>query len=252
MFIKKLFLQTISYSTFVLPMRKIILLPFFAFAILTISAQSNRKLLIGGTFSPDYSFRILTTSDTSSYALMKNKNSQDRAFLGFTSGVVFQKKLLGIFGFETGLNYSRKGEQTSRDTINPMGGIAFGRLNEVSLYNFLCIPLKLRLHFTRSKSSLFVTAGVTTNYLLDAFVESAMTSKGQTSTFKTEINKNLYHVLLFNTMFSVGADFQLMKRCFLRVETNFSKSINSFRTDNLNSYLYSGGLNIGLLFGSKK
>ncbi len=239
---------------FVPQMKKIIILPFLAFAICISNAQSNRKLLIGGTFSPDYTFRILASasSDSLTKALLKSKNGQDKAYVGFTSGVVMQRKLLGIFGFETGLNYSRKGEQTSRDTINPVAGIAFGRLNEVSLYNFLCIPLKLRLLFTQSKSSVFVTAGVTTNYLLDAFKESAVTSKGQTSTFKTKMDKELYQVLLFNTVFSVGADFQLMKRCFLRVETNFSKSINSFRTDNLKSYLYSGGLNIGLLFGSKE
>ena len=73
----------------------------------TTETASTEKLLIGLTFSPDYCYRTLT-----GFALVvNNRNETEIPKYGFTAGLAMTYKLKNRLLFETGLQFSDKGEK---------------------------------------------------------------------------------------------------------------------------------------------
>ena len=74
------------------------------------------KSAIGFTFSPDYAYRSLLTTDSANKLVKEISANPQNAIMGFTSGLSYRFNLLGTIGIETGINYTRKG--WSSDSVN--------------------------------------------------------------------------------------------------------------------------------------
>lgn len=210
-------------------------------------AQSNGKLAVSFFVSPDWSYRTLQGIDPLSQAVSEVKNNYENAMLTYTSGMMVSRKLFGVMAFETGLNYNKRGFVFDSSSI-------FGNysLSTTYIYNYLQVPVRLKLFIPSGKWNFYITGGVSGMMLLDALKNSVETKNGIPSVAQDKLKNEALKQFNYNMLFGVGLDYQLLKRLFLKVEPTFSKTLESIRKDNLQTYLYSTGLNVGFLVVLKK
>jgi hypothetical protein len=211
-----------------------------------VNAQSNCKFGVGLHFSPDFTFNNFENSDSLHNSWVKLKNQREKAILGYTSGISIQGKLAGILSFESGLNYSKKATETQFDsTINGVPST----LDEQSIYNYLQVPLKLKFHFASGKTTIYLTAGTSAMFLLDAAKNTSIAGGVPT---KTDLKASAIKQFSSSVLLSIGFDFQLAKRVFFRVEPNVARTLDSIKKEGVSNILASAGLNMGLFFVGRK
>lgn len=229
-------------------MKKVVL--FIVYIIFNIStkAQSNGKLALTLFVSPDYSYRSLLSSDSLTNVISNARNNQENAIITYTAGASLSRKVFGIVAIETGLNYNKRGYVF--DSSATAGNYS---LNQTYIYNYLQIPVKLKIFIPHIKRyNIYITGGVSGMMLLDAVKNSIETKNGLPTVSNEKLKNDVVKKFNYNVLFGLGLDYRVTKRFFLKVEPSFSKTMDSIRKEKINTFLYSGGINLGLLFILKK
>jgi hypothetical protein len=229
-------------------MKKVVLLLLYISSIITLKAQSNEKLGLALYFSPDYSYRSLLSNDSLSKAVSVARDNQETAIFTYTAGASLSRKIFGIIAIETGLNYNKRGYVF--DSSATAGNYS---LNQTYIYNYLQIPVKLKIFIPHIKRyNLYITGGISGMMLLDALKNSIETKNGLPTVSNEKLKEDVVKKFNYNILFGLGLDYRITKRFFLKIEPSYSKTMESIRKEKINTFLYSGGINLGLLFILKK
>lgn len=224
---------------------------------------STKKLYIGVSFSPDYSYRRLHLSDDD-YSFVDLRNKAESPRFGFTTGIVISYQTSNRFVLESGIQFSDKGDKhemviddfisfddfgniiTGRDINNPL--IPEKHTSKYHYY-FLGIPLKMNYYFLKKKNvGLFVSAGVSADY----FINDKTTTKLE---FKDRIEKNstTHDSTDFNKvniigLVGFGIDYKVTNRIKFQLEPVFRYSFTPLVNAPLKEYLYSFGVDFTVFF----
>ncbi|MDZ4757695.1 MAG: outer membrane beta-barrel protein [Bacteroidota bacterium] len=204
------------------------------------------KSAIGITFSPDYAYRSLLTTDSASKIIKEIQRNPQNGIMGFTSGLDYRFKLFGLVNIETGLNYTRKG--WSSDSVNSKFVIT-----NLFNYNYVVVPVKIRINLPAGRRRLFyINAGVSGGVLLGA--AKTVTTSYFTGTFKTDktaIKSDVSNKIYYSMVFGFGLDYRMVSNLYFKIEPNFQRTMSEYSKETLSSFLNSGGVNLGLLWGLK-
>jgi hypothetical protein len=210
---------------------------------------------LGLSFSPDYCYRTLR-HDGNGYnaSLVKINDSLSIPKFGFTTGlnivIVINKK----FSVESGLLYSNKGYKTKTlsnpeglydnfpDEINPV------KLRDIGHFIYLDFPVKLNYFILNQKLGIYSTAGISPNLFLSRKVIRKVEFRdGKSDQFNHSSEYDLSTINL-TMIIGVGFKYDLSEKIYLRTEPVFRRSITPIKDFPIKTYLYSFGLNTGILF----
>ena len=233
----------------------LILLSIFVFAQ-SVEKNPAKKFSVGVSFSPDYSYRKLYSSDNDSFIDLRNETESPR--FGFTTGIVTSYQISNRFVLESGILFSDKGDKYGfvlDDIILP--GDPFNNRNDLSIpekhtskyhYYFLGIPLKMNYYFFRKDVGLFMSMGVSVDYLLDAKYRSKSEFKDRTEKNVKPLNNEDFNKVNTVGLAGFGIDYKITRRLKFQVEPIFRYSFTPLVNAPLKGYLYSFGVDFTVFF----
>jgi outer membrane protein with beta-barrel domain len=227
-------------------------------ASLTAQGQDTKptqKILIGFSFSPDYSSRTLKNNDgsTSSDLVIKSRNDIEVAKFGYTTGLNVCFNFSQLVGFETGIQFSNKGYKTkSQDLIYfPPSPSSPTKAKTTYSYQYIGIPLKVKFSFGKSKVRFLSSIGFMTNLLLNVKQTNNFEySNGKTEN-KTQSSTSGFKKFDISPMISVGIDYKLNNKVHLVAEPTFRYGVIKTKDAPVTEKLWNAGLNIGFYYALK-
>ena len=225
---------------------------------LTVQGQDKnptQKILIGFSFSPDYSSRTLKNNDgsPSSDLVIKSRNDNEVAKFGFTTGLNVCFNFSHLVGFETGVQFSSKGYKTkSQDlTYFPPNPSLPTKAQTNYAYQYIGIPLKAKFSFGKSKVRFLSSIGLMTNFLLNV----KQTTKSEYSNGKTEKKSQSstsgFKKVDISPLISVGVDYRLNNKIHLVAEPTFRYGVIKTKDAPVTEHLWNVGLNVGFYYALK-
>lgn len=203
------------------------------------------KSAIGFTFSPDYAYRSLLSTDSANKLFKEIQTTPQNAIIGFTSGLSYRFNLLGTIGIETGINYTRKG--WSADSVNSQSVIT-----NLFNYNYAVVPIKMRINLPSGRRLVYINAGVIGGVLLDAAkTVSTAYFTGTLNSNQTTIESVVSNKIYYSMVFGIGLDYRLISNLYFKIEPNFQRTMSEYSKETVKAFLNSGGINLGLLWGLK-
>ena len=195
-----------------------------------------KKINLGITFSPDYSFRTIKT-EASNQWIKDSYDTLEVAKFGYTTGLNLVFKFNKNFSLAIGFLVSDKGEKTKK-WLTPIPPA----INYNSHYYYLDIPIKANYVLINKKMKLYVSAGISTNILES---HKIVILDGINETKKTFINNTQLSKINFAMLAGFGIDCPITNKWYFKVEPIYRRSIGPIADAPLKKYLYSLGLNFG-------
>ncbi len=218
---------------------------------LSVIAQDNRKhkILIGYSFSSDYSYRTLSCNDGSSSGsvVIKSRNDIEVAKFGYATGFNILFNTTQLLGIETGIQFSNKGYRTKDMDLNyaiPEPGSPI-KAKIIYSYQYIGIPVKARFSFGKEKVRFTSSVGFVTNFLLQVRQVNNYEYAGG----KNEKKHNTlsgYKTVDISPIVSVGIDYKLNNKTHLLAEPTFRYGILKTMEAPVKENLWSAGLNVGI------
>jgi hypothetical protein len=162
---------------------KLSVIPLIFFVFLSFSAKSqteepkSKKFSFGVNFSPDYSYRSLHSNNPEYDIAMNQLNDWEVPAFGFTTGFSVRYLANEKFEFETGIQFSDKTynfDVNKEDYVTPNNGLNQpddpaipDRSVTKNHFYYLGVPIKLNYYFLQKRIRMYVSAGVSTDFLLD-------------------------------------------------------------------------------------
>jgi hypothetical protein len=225
----------------------IIFLPFTLFSE-TGDSVKTKKLQIGITYSPDYSYRKLK-SDASGKLIADLRDTMEIGKYGYTTGINFVYLINKKISIASGLLLSDKGERTKKYILlNPATGVLPVNNTFIYHYMYLDIPVKANYYILTEKLKLFVTAGVSANFFLTQKTTSILGYNSRSSEKKTSTVESDFLKINFAYTVGFGIDYPISNKFIFKLEPIYQRSITSVINAPVKSYLYSVGLNVGLYY----
>ena len=209
-------------------------------------AQPIKKIMIGLSFSPEYSYRFL--SGNSEYAWLRDlRNELEIPKFGYTFGFHFSWRIKKKLFFEAAACFSNKGEQTKKaeliyDDPDPEAPV---KLFKRYTYGFLEIPVKLEYQFSDSVS-IFSFLGLALDMPTLEKVKTFYIYDNGNETHDSYYTTHTNSVIGVSAVAGIGYFIDLGKRFHLKVEPFFKCSVTPAVRQHVNEYFYSFGLNTGL------
>ena len=227
-------------------------------ALLTVQGQDTKpaqKILIGFSFSPDYSSRTLKNNDgsPSSDLVINSRNDNEVAKFGYTTGLNFCFNFSQLVGFETGIQFSNKGYKTKiQDLIYfPPSPSSPTKSKTTFAYQYIGIPLKAKFSFGKSKVHFISSIGFMTNLLLNVKqTNNFKYSNGKTEK-KTQSTTSGFKKVDISPIISVGLDYKLNNKIHLLAEPTFRYEIIKTKDAPVSENLWNVGLNAGFYYALK-
>ena len=232
-------------------MKKIILLlllvvPFSVFSFNSDSLRT-KKIQIGVTFSPDFCFRKLKATTDSKW-IADGRDSLEIPKFGYTAGISLEYKVNTKLFLSSGILFSDCGEKTKEYSVD---NVTFGQ--EATKYSFkyhyyyLNIPVKANYFIVNRKIKFYLTAGLSANIFL--YQKTTFLTHHQNSDKKASTKSNNgFAPLNFSALIGCGINYPISPKTKLLIEPIYRRSINSIIDAPVKSYLYSIGMNVGILF----
>jgi Outer membrane protein beta-barrel domain len=225
----------------------IIFLPFTLFSE-TGDSVKTKKLQIGITYSPDYSYRKLK-SDASGKLIADMRDTMEIGKYGFTTGVNIVYLITKKISIASGLLLSDKGERTKKYALgNAASGVLPVNNRFIYHYMYLDIPIKANYYILTGKLKLFVTAGMSANIFLTQKTTSILDYNSRSSEKKTSTVESDFSKINLAYTAGLGIDYPISTKMNFKLEPVYRRSITSVINAPVKSYLYSVGLNVGLYY----
>ena len=211
---------------------------------------SSREFSLGLTFSPDYCYRALN-SESSGQWIADIRDSTEIPKFGFTTGLSLLFKPWNRISFETGIQFSDKGEKTITIELIPLEPDPALPTTQVRInhhYYYLDIPIKVNYMVLKRKVKLFVSAGFSTNIYL--YQQSKLSFVGSDVTNTSSGSGDLSR---FNVAILIGGGiiYDISKRLIFRLEPIYRRSVTPIADAPIKQYQYSIGANFGLYYKLK-
>jgi hypothetical protein len=243
---------------------KLSVIPLIFFVFLSFSAKSqteepkSKKFSFGVNFSPDYSYRSLHSNNPDYDFAMNQLNDWEVPAFGFTTGLSVRYLANEKFEFETGIQFSDKTynfDVNKEDYVTPNNGL--NQTDDPAIpdrsvtknhFYYLGVPIKLNYYFLQKRIRMYVSAGVSTDFLLDDKSMSFMKFSDGTELYKNFENDYDYNKISLSGLAGFGAETKLSQRFGIRVEPVFRYSFTPLLDEFLKVKLYSAGLNLELFY----
>lgn len=237
---------------------KLLLILVTTLAALKVQGQDKnptQKILIGFSFSPDYSSRRLKNNDgsTSGDLVIKNKNNIEVAKFGYTTGLNVCFNFSKLAGFETGIQFSNKGFKTKNQDLTyfpPNPGLP-SKSKTVYAYQYIGIPLKARFSFGKNKVRFLSSIGFMTNFLLNVKQTSYYEYANGKKEKKSQSAKSGFKTVDISPMISVGIDYKLNNKIHLLAEPAFRYGVVKTKDAPVTETLWNAGVNVGFYYALK-
>ena len=213
------------------------------------NSKSPHKILIGFSFSPDYSYRTLNQNSGENSPVIDIRNNIEVAKAGFTAGVLVRFQISSLIDLETGVQFANKGYQTkNRELVyeEPAGPNDPTKACLKYVYQYIGIPLKVNFSFGNGRARFVTGAGITTNFLLGArnivhleYASGKKESRSQTTTVD-------FRKIDLSPMISAGLDYRLCRNTRFIVEPTFRYGLLNTMDAPVPEHLWSAGLNLAI------
>ncbi len=212
------------------------------------STPKERKIALGLSFSPDYSYRSLKGISANGKAIAELRNNTELPVFAFTSGVKLSTLLKKRFTFETGILFSQKGyKQKPQELISQIYDPAIAKSFAYQItYSGIDVPIKLNFYPVKTtKGGLFISAGIANNLIMSNKV--TYTSEYYNAPSQTVKDIKMGLLYMPSLLLSVGYQQQLSERLFLKAEPSYRRALLDLNGSTLiKTYLYSMGLDVSL------
>ena len=217
--------------------------------------DTHKQVQIGVNISTDYDFRTLKNNDgsASSGLVIRNRNGIETGKAGYTAGVNVCVYLGGLFGLETGVQYSNKGYQTKNQDLVFAQPDPSLPVREKFVYNFhyIGIPVKINLRLGEGRIQFIPGAGFSADIFVKATVKNIKEYSSGKREQKTENSTYNYTSINISPVISLGVNYFLNDKMSIRVEPTYRYGILKIIEARVTEYLWNAGLNIGFYFGLK-
>lgn len=217
----------------------------------------HKKLYVGAFLSPDCSYRVLPNNTGTAATVSHVRDLIEIPRFAYTLGLDFLYQPFKRIALSLGIQYSLKGEQTkntvySYGTVQPRRGfqsIPFPT-NGYFIYNdnYIDIPISANFSFkSKTKTSFFIMAGISTNIFLSEKVVSEQTYSTGNKVISSKNGSSGYYKI--NSQLQLGCGFDInIKKNKLRIYPIGRISILPVNSGPVNGYFYSIGLGVSYLF----
>lgn len=216
-----------------------------------VKTTDSKSFWLGVSFSPDYCFRYLK-GDASSQSTIHFRDSMEYAKFGFTTGLIIIYDLNQKIKIETGLLFSDKGERSKkyRNIISTGPPDQPYPINVyfINHYQYIDIPVKITYNIIGSKSTIFISSGISSNLFFKD------RSKGFMEMSDGSIRKRGGDSLIgvkqlnFSLLAGIGLDYNIKNRFKIRIEPIYRYSFTPSNNKQPKSFLYSFGTNLGIFY----
>jgi len=208
---------------------------------------NSKKLYLGLTVSPDYSYR----NASNNYYF-----TEETAKLGYTIGISSRLNITKKVSIESGLLLSNKGYKnnfsglTFGDITDPRNGFGTAPQNLPSeiefIYNYyyIDIPLKAVFTFGQRKIHFFAAAGITPNILIKATEKNITTYQNGDTDNDTQDAPFNYKKFNLSPIISIGVS-RNTDKSILKIEPYYSYGLFKIIDAPSTAYLWSYGINVG-------
>ncbi len=243
---------------------KFSVIPLIFFVFLSFSAKSQteepkpKKFSFGVNFSPDYSYRSLHSNNPDFDLAMNQLNDWEVPAFGFTTGLSVRYLAKEKFEFESGIQFSDKTYNfdvnkdnyvTPNDGLNQPDDPAIPERSITSYhYYYLGVPIILNYYFLQKRIRMYVSVGVSTDFLLDDKSKTFMKFSDGTELYKNFENDYDYNKISLKGLAGFGAEFKMYQRFGIRVEPVFRYSFTPLLDELMKINLYSAGLNVIIFY----
>lgn len=218
--------------------------------------KSLQKIFIGYNFSPDYNFRTLKKVNGISIdeIILQERNNNEVAKFGFTTGVNICIYLSQTIQLETGVQFSNKGYKTHKLDLYyiPENPSLPDKVKIIYSYQYIGIPLKARFSFEKNKVCFTSRIGFSANFLLGAKHSATYKYSDGKSEKKTETSNNDFRKLDISPEISIGIGYKLTNKIHLFAEPAFRYGILKTNKTTIKENLWNVGLNTGIYYVIKK
>jgi hypothetical protein len=222
----------------------------FTSALHAQSPEPTRRFSIGVMASPDLAYRTLVNRDGSrnSDIVIDIRNKSEIPRPSFTAGLSVLYRLSARWGFESGLQYSNKGEQ-NKETEFIYGTLATSG-KYWHEYHYFEVPLLANFAPGSRRLRFIATAGLVPQFYLGANSHSCL-KYADGSKQHRNIEQNIDATpLTVAAAIGAGIDWQVSRHFSLRVQPTFRHGlVPEIVERRFKEYLWSAGLKTAVFFG---
>ncbi len=250
-----------------------ILLFAFAFAADTTQAKKFSRWYAGVSFTPGVSYRLLThnyyeagepppghTNEGVQKFIIDYRNKGERPGLSLALGFKAGVKVARFLSVETGLNYERVGYWSKIENLmfgSQWNGSSYDTtysnysIKLFDHYHYADIPVALSFSLGKGKLQAVINTGANFSFLIVKTHSSRSNLPGHTN-YTEQVDKTKFNHFNISPFLGIGIEYHIYELMILRVmpvaQMQAMKNIDTPITE----YLYSGGINMCLLFNLQK
>jgi hypothetical protein len=214
----------------------------------------NKKFSFGINFSPDYSYRRLHLNNPDYDFISNQLNDWEIPAFGYTTGFSIRYLFFKRFEIESGLQFSDKtyNFEINKDDFEIPDNVIYQpddpAIPEKSItknhFYYLGVPIKMNYYFYQKRIRMYVSAGVSTDFLFEDKSKSFMKFSDGTEVNTDFENDYDYNKTSLTGLAGFGAETNLSQRFGIRIEPVFRYSITPLLDELMKINLYSAGLNV--------
>lgn len=242
-------------------MKKILVFLFVLTLFHSLFAQKENeksRFSIGISYSPNYCFRTINNTDTSSIfqTIESIRNDDEKFKLGHSAGVSIGYNFSEHWALNTGVFYSDKGYETKKNElffgsqIDPRNGFSFDTSNlpthvifrEHFLY--MDIPLSMQYKLRKEKFHFSISAGIIGNFFItDKRTTVFLYEDGSKSRDDYSITdvKSFFNL---SPKISIGAEYFLNDKQSIRFEPSFQYGLIDIFDYAIQTWIWNAGVKI--------
>lgn len=215
----------------------------------TFSQQIRAKRIkLSITTTPDYSYRTLSNNDGTAISsdIVAQRNSYEKAKLGMSSGLLFSYQFAQHFLFETGIQYSNKGYQTRKLSLQgllPAPNLPF-ETKFIYTFNFVDVPLLIKISVGNNNLRFITGVGITGHYFMNEQQVTYLYYQSKTERTRENTNRD-YTRFNFSPTFSMGLEYWINPTMQIRAEPIIRYNAFNINNEPVSAKLYSAGIQLG-------
>lgn len=212
-----------------------------------LDSASTRKFRVGLSYSADYCYRSLSTDPAYEW-LVGLRNDLESPKLGFTTGLVINRRLNEKLSLESGLLYSNKGEKIKEIVFTNIVGEVTGSASVTYSYNYIDVPVAVNFVFRNEKVKMFMSGGISVNVFLSYKSVTSIENNDGSSDKSSSSSNDEFKPINFAALAGLGVEFGVSNKMDLRIQSIYRHSVTSVIDTPIKQFPYSFGLNIVLLY----
>ncbi len=217
--------------------------------------KKEKKITIGYSFSPDYSFRTLKNdgSNSSTDLVIDLRNDIEKAKLGYTTGFNLTLPISKFFSFETGIQYANRGYKTKEQqlTFPTPDPIIVDRIIINYSYQYIGIPLMAKFSFGKTKARFISSAGFITNFLVNSKQTFTLKYSDGTTERENQSSSLGFNKIDISPVVSFGVDYKFTDKMHISAEPTFRYGLVKTKDASVKENLWNAGLAFGISYELK-